>query len=61
MPDDLRQLIRAAFNNAMMTEQDAVAAFDRAVELLQRRRPLLDVREAQRVVAELLEWSPLEK
>jgi len=61
MPDDLRQLIRAAFNNAMMTEQDTTAAFDRAVELLQRRRPLLDVEEARRVVAELLEWSPLEK
>ncbi|HEY0522792.1 MAG TPA: hypothetical protein VGD08_05330 [Stellaceae bacterium] len=61
MPDDLPQLIRAAFNNAMMTEQDAAAAFDRAVELLQRRRPLLDIEEARRVVAELLEWSPLEK
>jgi hypothetical protein len=61
MPDDLRQLVRAAFNNAMMTEQDDAAAFDRVVELMQRRRPLLQVQEARQVVAELLERSPLEK
>jgi hypothetical protein len=55
MSDDLRQLIRATFNNAVMTyRSDANAAFGRAVEVLLARRPLLSMEEARNEVAMML-------
>jgi hypothetical protein len=54
MRDDLLQLVSATYNNAMMGEQDPGAAFERAVAMVQRRRPLLTVEGANRVVSKIL-------
>jgi hypothetical protein len=55
MSYDLRQLIRATFNNAMLFHRDSEAAFNRAVEMLLRRRPLLNIEEARKIVAEAID------
>ena len=47
MSDDLNQLVRATYNNAMLVQRDTAAAFDRAVQVLLRRRPLLAPAEAR--------------
>jgi hypothetical protein len=41
MQDDLLQLVCATYNNATMGGQDPGVAFERTVEMVQRRRPLL--------------------
>ena len=54
MQDDLLQLVCATFNNAMMGGQDPGVAFERTVEMVQRRRPLLTLQGANRVVSQIL-------
>ncbi|HEY0522533.1 MAG TPA: hypothetical protein VGD08_04025 [Stellaceae bacterium] len=60
MSDDLNQLVRATYNNAMLVQRDTVAAFDRAVQVLLRRRPLLAPAEARKEVALMLAVEPIE-
>ena len=54
MADDLRRLIRAAYNNARLQNFSEAEAFDKAVEMLQRQRPLLSDEEARRMVRRML-------
>lgn len=54
MAADLRQLIRASYNNALMVERNTHSAFDRAVDVLIARRPLLSNEEARTEVATML-------
>jgi hypothetical protein len=54
MAADLRQLIRASYNNALMVERNAHSAFERAVEVLIARRPLLSDEQARNEVATML-------
>jgi hypothetical protein len=58
MAHDLHLLVRAAYNNAMLQSRDADAAFDRAVEALTQRRPLLPMEEARSEVARMLADAP---
>jgi hypothetical protein len=48
------RLVRAAYNNALLVERDAGAAFDHAVEMFMRARPLLSSDEARREVNVML-------
>jgi hypothetical protein len=58
MAHDLHHLIRATFNTDMAESRDAAAAFERAVETLTRRRPLLGEAAARQEVAALLGIDP---
>jgi hypothetical protein len=60
MSDDLNQLVRATYNNAMLVRRDTAAAFERAVQVVLRRRPLLDPAEARKEVAVMLAVEPIE-
>jgi hypothetical protein len=55
MQDDLLELVCATYNHAMTDVQDPGAAFERAVEMVERRRPLLTLEGAHRVVSQILE------
>jgi hypothetical protein len=57
MQDDVLQLVWATYNSAMTSGQDPSVAFGRAVEMVQRRRPLLTLEEAHSVVSEILQGS----
>ncbi len=56
MEDDVVQLVWATYNSAMASEsgRDPNVAFHRAVEEVQRRRPLLTPDEAHGVVTQIL-------
>jgi hypothetical protein len=54
MADDLPPLVRAAYNNAAMSLRDESQAFDRAVEAIMKRRPLLSEEQAREEVAAML-------
>jgi hypothetical protein len=54
MQDDLLQLVCTTYNNAMIGEQDPSVAFERTVEMVQRRQPLLTHEGANRVVSQIL-------
>jgi hypothetical protein len=60
MSDDLNQLVRATYNNAMLVQRDSAVAFERAVQVVQRRRPLLAPAEARKEVAVMLAVEPTE-
>ena len=56
MEDDIVQLVWATYNSAMASEngRDYSGAVQRAVEEVQRRRPLLTPDEAHGVVTQIL-------
>ena len=56
MQDDVVQLVWSTYNSAMTSGsgQDPSVAFERAVEMVQRRRPLLTLDEAHSVVSQIL-------
>ena len=54
MQDDLLQLVCTTYNNATMRGQDQSGAFERTVEMVQRRRPRLTREGANRVVSQIL-------
>jgi hypothetical protein len=54
MADDVRLLIRATYNNALMVQGHTHSAFDCAVEVFLARRPLLSMDDAQGEVAAIL-------
>jgi hypothetical protein len=58
MAHDLHHLIRATFNTDILDSHDLAAAFDRAVEILVRRRPLLGEAAARQEVATVLGIDP---
>jgi hypothetical protein len=52
--DDVLQLVWATYNSAMTSGQDPSVAFERAVEMVRRRRPLLTLEEAHSEVSQIL-------
>lgn len=54
MQDDLLKLVCATYNSAMTDAQDPNIAFERSVEMVERRRPLLTPEGAHRVVSQIL-------
>jgi hypothetical protein len=59
MHEELHQLIRAGFHNALLQHSDDLGrAFERAVEMYVRRRPLLDRAEARAEVTMILNIAP---
>jgi hypothetical protein len=54
MQDDVMQLVWATYNSARASGQDPSIAFDRTVEMIQLRRPLLTLEEAHHVVSQIL-------
>jgi hypothetical protein len=54
MAHDLHLLVRAAYNNAMLQSRNTGSAFNRAVEVMMQRRPLLNPEEARSEVASML-------
>jgi len=54
MQDDVLQLVWATYNSARAKGQDPSIAFDRTVEMVQLRRPLLTLEEAHSVVSQIL-------
>ena len=58
MADDLHRLIRATYESAIRYQRDATLAFEDAVEMVLRRRPLLSVEEARREVSTMLAVEP---
>jgi hypothetical protein len=58
MTHELHALVRATYNNAMLTQRDTTAAFERAVDALLGRRPLLSTEEARQEVARMLSVEP---
>jgi hypothetical protein len=60
MADDLAPLVRAAYNNALLLKSSPEEAFERAVEMLVRHRPLLSAHEARAEVAKILNDAPAE-
>jgi hypothetical protein len=59
MGHDLPHLVRATYASAVLSRRDPAAAFEKAVEMVLRRRPLLGEEEARREVAEMLAADPL--
>jgi hypothetical protein len=58
MADDLHRLIRATYESTMRHQRDAAVAFEGAVEMVLRRRPLLTIDEARREVSTMLAVEP---
>jgi hypothetical protein len=58
MADDLHRLIRATYESAIRHQRDATSAFEGAVEMVLRRRPLLSAEEARREVSTMLAVEP---
>lgn len=58
MAHDLHHLIRATFNTDLLDSHDVAKAFDRAVDILIRRRPLLGDAAARQEVAAVLGLDP---
>lgn len=58
MTDDLARLVRAAYNNALLLKLSPDEAFEKAVEMLLRHRPLLAAEEARAEVAKILSDAP---
>jgi hypothetical protein len=54
MQDDVMQLVWATYNSARASGQDPSIAFDRTVEMIQLRRPLLTLEEAHHMVSQIL-------
>jgi hypothetical protein len=54
MQDDVLQLVWATYNNTRASGQAPSIAFDRTVEMVQLRRPLLTLEEAHSVVSQIL-------
>jgi hypothetical protein len=52
--EDLEQLIRAIYNSRTVNGRDEVVAFERAVQMLLARRPLLSHDQARTEVAAIL-------
>jgi hypothetical protein len=59
MGHDLPHLVRATYASAVLSRRDTSAAFEKAVEMVLRRRPLLGEEEARREVAAMLAADPL--
>ena len=57
MQDDVMQLVWATYNSARASGQDPSIAFNRTVEMIQLRRPLLTLEEAHSVVSQILTWE----
>ena len=58
MTDDLERLIRATYNNARLLQLSPEEAFEKAVEMMLRHRPLLSAEEARAEVAKILKDAP---
>jgi hypothetical protein len=58
MADDLARLVRAAYNNALLLKLTPEEAFEKALEMLLRHRPLLPTDEARAEVAKILNDAP---
>ena len=54
MTDDIQQLIRAIYNSGTANGRDEPMAFERAVQMLLARRPLLSDEQARTEVATIL-------
>ncbi len=54
MADDLEQLIRAVYNSGTINGRDEPVAFERAVQMLLARRPLLSHEQARAEVSTIL-------
>jgi hypothetical protein len=54
MQVDVLQLVWATYNSARASGQAPSIAFDRTVEMVQLRRPLLTLDEAHSVVSQIL-------
>ena len=52
--DDLEQLIRAVYNSGTVNGRDEPVAFERAVQMLLARRPLLSRDQARAEVSTIL-------
>jgi len=52
--DDIQQLIRAIYNSGTANGRDEPVAFERAVQMLLARRPLLSHEQARREVATIV-------
>jgi hypothetical protein len=55
MSDDLAHLLRAVYSNALLGRGDSAVAFDRALEIMLLRRPLLSAKEARDEVGAILQ------
>jgi hypothetical protein len=54
MSDDLAHLVRAVYSNALLGRGDSAAAFERAIDIMLLRRPLLSPKEARHEVGAIL-------
>jgi hypothetical protein len=58
MADDLHRLVRSTFASDARSQRDTTAAFEHAVDMVLRHKPLLSEEEARRAVATMIATEP---